>query len=175
MWSPLSNTLILKEGVGTGPNGTSVFWSGTTTRTIGNVTYASTSSIPFQMDVTWVDNSFKFTATFIDAFKRGIHYITEEGIIDQNMSYSKDNYVGNYTQLPSNFYSAYKIESPDPYTITIVFTITGQETDPELLTTTSFTDNWSCVVEHDYDANIAAVQYAISGSDALKRYLEKGV
>jgi len=175
MWSPLSDTLILKEGVGTGPNGTSVFWSGTTTRTIGNVTYASTSSIPFQMDVTWVDNSFKFTATFIDAFKRGIHYITEEGIINQNMSYLKDNYVGNYTQLPSNFYSAYKIESPDPYTITIVFTITGQETNPELLTTTSFTDNWSCVVEHDYDANMVAVQYAISDSDALKRYLEKEV
>lgn len=175
MWSPLSDTLILKEGVGTGSNGTSVFWSGTTTRTIGNVTYASTSSIPFQMDVTWVGSSFKFTATFIDAFKRGIHYITEEGIIDQNMSYSKDNYVGNYTLLPSNFYSAYKIESPDPYTITIVFTITGQETDPELLTTTSFVDNWLCTVEHDYDANMAAVQYAISGSDALKRHLEKEV
>jgi len=175
MWSPLSNTLRLKEGIGTGSNGAIVSWSGSTTRTIQNVTYSSSSGIPFQMNVSWVGSSFKFIATFIDAFKRGIHFITEEGIIDQNMSYSKDNYVGNYTLLPSNFYSAYRIESPDPYTITIVFTITGQETDPELMSTTSFVDNWLCVVEHDYDANMTAVQYAISGSDALKRYLEKEV
>lgn len=175
MWSPLSNTLILKEGVGTGSNGISVSWAGTTTRTINNVTYTSNSGIPFQMDVAWNGSSFKFIATFVDAFKRGIHFVTEEGIVGKNMTYSKENYVGNYTLLPPEFYSAYKIESPNPYIITIMFTITGEEKDTVLLTTTDFTDTWSCSVEHDYDANMAAVKYAISNSDALKRYLEKGV
>ena len=174
MWSPLSNTLILKEGIGTGPNGTSVSWSGSTNRTIQNVTYTSTSSIPFQMNLIWDGSSFEFTATFVDIFKRGIHFVTEDGIINQNMSYSKNNYVGNYTLLPSNFYSAYKIESPNPYTITITFTVAGEETDPVLMTISNFTDSWTCTVEHDYDANMSAVQYAISNSDALKRYLEKG-
>ena len=175
MWSPLSNALILKEGIGTGSNGTTVSWSGSTTRTIQNVTYSSDSDIPFEMNVSWDDSSFKFTATFVDAFERGIHFVTEEGIVGQNMSYSKDNYVGNYTLLPSNFYSAYRIESPNPYIIVITFTITGQEIDPELMSTTNFTDNWSCVVEHDYDANMAAVQYVIAAGDSLKRYLEKEV
>lgn len=68
MWSPLSNTLRLKEGIGTGSNGTTVSWSGSTTRTIQNVTYSSDSDIPFQMNVSWVDSSFKFIATFIDVF-----------------------------------------------------------------------------------------------------------
>lgn len=173
MWSPLTNILILKEGYGTGPNGTSVSWSGTTTRVIQDVTYTSTSSIPFQMAVSWVGASFKFTATFTDAFRRGIHFITEEGIIGENMTYSKNNYVGNYTQLPSNFYSAYKIESPNPYTITVNFTITGRETNPITMTTTNFSDNWLCTVEHDYDANSLAVVHTISNSAALKRYLNK--
>lgn len=45
MWSPLSNTLRLKEGIGTGSNGAIVSWSGSTTRTIQNVTYSSDNAI----------------------------------------------------------------------------------------------------------------------------------
>lgn len=179
MWSPLSNILRLQEGIGTGPNGITVSWSGTSTRNIQNVTYTSNSGMPIEMSVTWGGSSFNFKSTFVTIFKRGIHYVTEEGIVGQNMTYEDGNYVGNYTLLPDNFYAAYIIESPNPSIVTLTFTITGQETTESegegggTGTTAPFVDIWSCFVEHDYDANIVAVKYAISKSDALKRYQEK--
>jgi hypothetical protein len=195
MFNPLSNTLILQEGVGTGPGGTTVTWEDPLSiLEITDVTWDVVSSDPeasplkeLSMDLEWDGPSFTFTETFATWFSRRTTYVKEEGVVGLNMTYSFDNQVARPTLLPETFLATHRVENP-PRFLTLTFTVIGELTtitpevpeDPEVpgsgspgsSTTSDFNEQWSCTIQHNYDANIVAVRYAVENSDSYKRNLE---
>lgn len=176
MWSPLSNTLVLKEGVGTA--GTTVAWTGTSTLTISSVTWNVTNPDPSAsplneltgLSLSWGGSSFTFAGNFATWFSRRTTYVKEEGVVKSNMTYSANNQVNRPTLLPELFYGVHTVENPPRY-LTLTFTVIGEEEDT--LIVTPFVDQWSCQIQHDYDANIVAVRYAVDQGSNYKHYLEK--
>lgn len=191
MFAPESGTLIFVEGVGT--PGTTVTWvSELSTLEITEVTWDVINSDPEAspleeftgLDVTWLGSSFTFASTFATWFSRRTTFVNEEGVVGLNMTYSFDNQVARPSLLPPEYLAAHRVESP-PRFLTLVFTIVGVETTlgteggtgpggeiipPVPPVSGSYEQEWTCIVQSNYDANITAVRYAVENSDGYKRY-----
>lgn len=178
---PETNTLIFTEGIGT--PGTTVEWIASELL-IDNVEVEIVNPDPNAspleelsgITITFSDATFTFASTFNNLFSRRVTFVQEEGFVDGNMTYSFNNQVLKSSLLPDSFFAAHKVESP-PGSITLIFTITGTETvveDGEEGTSTPSTfpyeEQWTCTIQHDYDANIIAVREAVQKGDAFKRH-----
>jgi hypothetical protein len=184
---PETDTLIFTEGIGT--PGTTVEWTASELLIEDvqlEVINPDPDSSPLEeltgLTITFSGASFTFAATFATWFSRRVTFVVEEGVVDNNMTYSFNNQVSRPSLLPDSFYAAHRVESPPPF-LTLVFTITGTETTvvegdeeggiPPSSTSGPFEEQWVCTVRHDYGANIIAVREAVQKGDAFKRYEEQ--
>lgn len=178
MWIPLSNTQVYQEGVFITQ---AVQWVDEINSL--NITNVEWDYIPSEIaspleeplsgvDVTWSGDTFTFASDFTEWFSRRSHFVTEAGIVNGNMTYVFDNTVPRPYELPDDALATYRVESP-PRFITVFFTITGILRDDVTLEEVPFLDTWTCQVNHDYDANITGVRYAVENSVGYQRYLER--
>ena len=195
---PPTNTLIFVEGIGT--SGTTVRLNNEGFDSeITNVTWVTIESEPASplflpltgLTLSWVNDTFTFACLFDTWFSRRTTYNTEEGVVGLNMTYKYDNQVSRPMDLPEVFYATHKVESP-PIFLTLTFTVEATERTSAIPEQPPIeeggepipavpagpwlpvTYSWSCRVNHDYDANITAVRYAVDRGDNLKRYLAGG-
>jgi len=192
---PPTNTLIFEEGVGTSGTSVQLNNSGFDSEVIG-VTWSVIESEPASplvlpltgLTVTWATNTFTFSGLFDTWFSRRTTYNTEEGIVNSNMTYKYDNQVAKPIDLPEVFYAVHKVESP-PTFLTLTFAVQARERTSAVPSSTvdgvttpavpagdwvTSTYNWSCKVNHNNNANITAVRYAVDRGENVKRYLASG-